>query len=200
MKASGWIEEPQDFMDMMAMRQYLLFNEAKRVMRPTQGRRLSFTLAVVNLLGNGWKVLRLNAFVEFEDMTGQCHTINHVLLECVVEGEEAYNMLYPPDGSSGDLSDKSKERVITKLVFFVETLQMQGFCVEKMTYGRGLMRTLDNDQTRHRIGKVNGEFNGEKQKIHWIPDMMYLMKDTQMGMSKAFISSLTPMFQGSNSA
>jgi len=185
MKASGWIEEPQAFMDMMGIRMFLLFEEAKRVMDPNQG--IGLEMGVVDLLGV--KLLRLHVQVHITDMAGFTHRLNHVLVQYIDEGEDAFETLYPPDGTSGDLSKKAKDRVVSNLTRFIDGLRTIDIFVSSITYGRGLMRVLDDDEITGRIEKVNGECNGENLGIRWIPDSVYLMKDALRAASSMSFSS-----------
>lgn len=119
MKASGWIEEPQAFMDMMGIRMFLMFEEVKRVMDPNQG--INLEMGVVKLLG--LDVLRLHVQVYLRDMSGLTHRINHVIVQCVDYGEDAYKTLYPPDGTSGVLTKKGKDRAVSTLIAFIDGLR-----------------------------------------------------------------------------
>ena len=106
-------------MDMMGIRMFLMFEEAKRVMDPNRG--IGLEMGVVNLLGVN--ILRLHVQVYLTDMLGLPYRINHVIVQCVDTGEDAYKTLYPPDGTSGVLSKQGKDRAVSTLIAVIDGLR-----------------------------------------------------------------------------
>lgn len=129
MKASHFFEEPHVLQTMLATRTFLFVEELQRIKVDT----ISLLVGVVNLLPiKDEKVLRLHVACTFWNK--RVHKMNHLFLDMVDKGREAWEDLYYGERLSESTRQLTEDRLKDVIKYFKE----RGIRVSNITLGRGL--------------------------------------------------------------